>query len=94
MEIDPEYSLEGLTFQYFGYLTPRAYSLVKTLIWGKIEGKKRRGQQRMRWLDSDHLIQLHWLDSNTDLMNKLQEKVEVRRAMYATVHGVTKKMQT
>ena len=42
MEIDPEYSLEGLTFQYFGYLMLKAYSLDKTLIWEKIEGKKRR----------------------------------------------------
>ena len=54
-EINPEYSLEGLMLklklQYFSHLMPRADSLEKTLILGKIEGKKRRGQQRMRWLD-------------------------------------------
>ena len=54
-EINPEYSLEGLMlklkFQYFGHLMPRAHSLEKTLMLGKIEGKRRRGQQRMRWLD-------------------------------------------
>ena len=55
-EINPEYSLEGLTlklnFQYFGHLMQRANSLEKTLMLGKIEGRRRRGQQRMRWLDS------------------------------------------
>ena len=55
-EISPEYSLEGLMLklklQYFGHLMGRAYSLEKTLTLGKIEGKRRRGQQRMRWLDS------------------------------------------
>ena len=55
-EISPEYSLEGLMLklklQYFGHLTRRADSLEKTLILGKIEGRKRRGQQRMRWLDA------------------------------------------
>ena len=54
-EINPEYSLEGLVlklqFQYFGHLMQRANSLEKTLMLGKIEGKRRRGQQRMRWLD-------------------------------------------
>ena len=54
-EISPEYTLEGLMLklklQYFGYLMQRAYSLEKTLILGKIEGRRRRGQQRMRWLD-------------------------------------------
>jgi len=54
-EINPEYSLEGLMLklksQYFGHLMPRADSLEKTLILGKIEGRRRRGQQRMRWLD-------------------------------------------
>ena len=54
-EINPEYTLEGLMLkhklQYFGYLMQRAYSLEKTLILGKIEGRRRRGQQRMRWLD-------------------------------------------
>ena len=55
-EINPEYSLEGLILtlriQYFGHLVRRADSLEKTLVLGKIEGKRRRGQQRMRWLDS------------------------------------------
>ena len=55
-EINPEHSLEGLVlnlkFQYFGHLMKRANSLEKTLMLGKIEGKKRRGKQRMRWLDS------------------------------------------
>ena len=85
-EINPEYSLEGLLLelklQYFGHLFRRADSLDKTLILGRTEDKRRRGQQRMSWLDSI-----------TDLMNinlsKLQEIVEDRGAWPATVHGVT-----
>ena len=69
-EINPEYSLEGLMLklQYFGHLRRRANSLEKTLMLGKIEGKRRRGQQRMRWLDS--------ITDSTDMnLNKLQEIV-------------------
>ena len=66
--------------QYFGHLIQRAYSLEKTLMLGKIEGKKRRRQQRMRCLDS-----------TTDSMNKLQEIEDVREALHGIVHGFTKK---
>ena len=86
-EINPEYSLEGLMLklrlQYFGHLMQRAYSLEKTLMLGKTQGKRRRAWQKMRWLDSI-------TDSMNMNMNKLQDIVEDRRAWDAIVHGVTK----
>ena len=86
-EINPEYSLKGLMvklkLQYFGHLMQRADSLEKTLILGKIEGKRRRGQQRMWWLDS--------ITDSTDInLSKLQEMVKDREAWYAAVHEITK----
>ena len=86
-EINPEYSLEGLMlklkFQYFGHLVRRADSLEKTLMLGKIEGMRRRGQQRMRLLDGI-----------ADLMNMglcgLRELVMDREAWCAVIHGVAK----
>ena len=86
-EINPEYSSEGLLLrlklQYFDHLMQRTNSLEKTLMLGKIEGKRRRGWQRMRWLDSI----TDWMDMN---LSKLQEIVEDRGAWHATIHGVEK----
>ena len=86
-EISPKYSLEGLRLklklQYFGHLMRRTVSSEKILMLGKIEGRRRRGRQRMRWLD-------YIADLMDMSLSRLQELVMDRGAWRASVHGVTK----
>ena len=86
-EINPEYSLKGLMLrlklQYFGHLMGRTASLGKTLILGKIEGRRRREPQRMRWLDEHHPLNGHEFEQTPEM-------VKDREAWFATVHEFTK----
>ena len=86
-EINPDYSLEGLMLrlmlQYVGHLMQRADSLEKTLMLGKIEGRRRRGRQRMRWLDG--------ISNSIEMsLSKLQEMAKDREVWHAAVHGIAK----